>query len=181
MNLREVLETDREMLRRWRNLPEISRYMYTDHEIGPEEHALWFTEAMSDPSRRYWIILLDEQPVGLVNIYNIDRDNARAKWAFYLADPSVRGRGVGSYVEFTMLQYVFNDLGLHKLACEVLATNPDVVAMHQKFGFQVDGILRDEIRRNESFVDVVCLSIMEDEWITVEPSVRDRLSERGLI
>lgn len=181
IGLRDVLETDSEMLRTWRNLPEISEFMYSTHEISAAEHARWFAAAMADPQRRYWIILLDEKPVGLVNIYEIDIENSRAKWAFYLADPSVRGRGVGSYVEYTTLNHVFRELGLHKLACEVLSLNPRVISMHQKFGFTVDGTLRDQFIRNGEYVDVACLSIMDEEWAEIEPSLRAKLEPRGLV
>lgn len=56
MKLRDVCREDAEMLRTWRNLPEISRYMYTDHFITAKEHEAWFRRALSAPARRYWII-----------------------------------------------------------------------------------------------------------------------------
>ena len=45
--------------------------MYTDHRITDAEHARWFAGAMSDETKRYWIIELDGEPVGLANLYDI--------------------------------------------------------------------------------------------------------------
>src|SRR5207302_5934831 len=39
--LRPLETADRERLLAWRNLPEIARWMYSDHKIGAEEHARW--------------------------------------------------------------------------------------------------------------------------------------------
>ena len=90
--LKPLAEADRDRLLAWRNLPEIARWMYSDHVIGADEHARWFAGALADPGRRYWIITVDGEPVGLANLYDIDRQLGRAAWAYYLADPGVRER-----------------------------------------------------------------------------------------
>jgi UDP-4-amino-4,6-dideoxy-N-acetyl-beta-L-altrosamine N-acetyltransferase len=151
-------------VREWRNLPEIAAYMYTDHQISEEEHARWFGNAINDPLRRYWIVELDGEPVGLANLYDISIDHRRAYWAFYLASPNVRGRGVGSFAERFVIRHTFEDLDLEKLCCEVLATNAAVVKMHQRFGFQVDGTLRRHVVKFGERVDVVTLSLLRDDW-----------------
>lgn len=151
-------------VREWRNLPEISAYMYSDHVISEEEHARWFGNAINDPNRRYWIIELEGEPVGLANLYDISVDHRRAYWAFYLASASVRGKGVGSYAERFVIRHTFEDLDLEKLCCEVLATNAAVVKMHQRYGFQVDGTLRRHVIKGGERVDVVTMSLLRDDW-----------------
>jgi UDP-4-amino-4,6-dideoxy-N-acetyl-beta-L-altrosamine N-acetyltransferase len=148
----------------WRNLPEVAAYMYSDHRISESEHARWFASAMSDETKRYWIIELDGDPVGVANLYDISAAHKRAYWAFYLADQRVRGRGVGSATERFVMRHAFVDLGLDKLCCEVLATNEGVVKMHQRYGFQVDGTLRRHVIKGEDRVDVQTLSLLRDEW-----------------
>lgn len=148
----------------WRNLPEIASYMYTDHHISDGEHARWFAGAMTDESKRYWIIELDGVPVGLANLYDVSNLQRRCYWAFYLADDRVRGKGVGSFTERFVLRYVFEELGFDKLCCEVLATNEGVVKMHQRYGFQVDGVLRRHTIKAGERVDVVTMSLLRDEW-----------------
>jgi UDP-4-amino-4,6-dideoxy-N-acetyl-beta-L-altrosamine N-acetyltransferase len=138
--------------------------MYTDHEITEAEHARWFGDALERPDRRYWIIELDSQPVGLANITDISEQHRRASWAFYLADPGVRGRGVGSFTEQFVMRHAFEELGLNKLCCEVLGSNDAVVKMHQRYGFSIDGVLRQHIFKDEAYEDVVSLSITAEEY-----------------
>ena len=70
-SFRDLIPASKETIRSWRNLPEIRKYMYTDHVITPEEHDAWFQRVTSDPTCKYWIIVCDAGIVGLVNLYAI--------------------------------------------------------------------------------------------------------------
>lgn len=181
IHLRDVQVQDRDMLLHWRNLPEVAKYMYTDHIITPEEHDAWFQRMPHDSTRRFWIIVCDGIDVGLVNIYGLDHQNRRCDWAFYVADPSARGKGVGSFVEYSILCYAFDELGLNKLCCEVLDFNEAVVSMHKSFGFQQEGLFREHIIKNGQPFDVVALSILRKEWEAKRPDIEARLRSKGLL
>lgn len=180
-SLRDVQAEDKDMIFRWRNLPEVAQYMYTDHEISLAEHESWFASIFHDDKTRYWIIQCDGEDVGLVSIYDIDIANRRCYWAFYIASPNVRGKGVGSYVEYTILEHVFTQLGLNKLCCEVLGFNEAVVNMHQKFGFKQEGVFRQHRWKSGVALDVVCLAILRDEWLATSDQITQKLRERNII
>jgi RimJ/RimL family protein N-acetyltransferase len=78
VRLRPLEPIDSDRLLAWRNSPEVSAYMYTDHPISPEEHARWFAGIAGDPRREYRIIEVDGVPAGLANFYDIDRVQRRA-------------------------------------------------------------------------------------------------------
>lgn len=180
IGLRDLEAGDGERLFAWRNSPAVRPYMYTDRPIEPDEHARWFAAAPSDPRRRYWIITLDEAPVGLVNLAEIDLQHRRCAWAYYLAEPATRGRGVGAAVEFAMLDHVFGPLGLNKLWCEVLEENRAVWRLHESFGFTIEARLREHIRRQERYVDVLGMGLLAADWARVRPTPLERLSSKGL-
>lgn len=164
VRLRPLEFSDGPQVLGWRNLPDIARWMYTDHEITVPEHARWLAGAINQSDRRYWIIELDGRPVGLTNLYDIRLDHLRAYWAIYLADPSVRGRGVGSSAQRLVMRYAFEELGLERLCCEALAANEDAIRMYERHGFRVEGTLRQHIRKGSERVDVVTLGLLLDEW-----------------
>jgi UDP-4-amino-4,6-dideoxy-N-acetyl-beta-L-altrosamine N-acetyltransferase len=180
-HLRPVQHEDREQLRRWRNLPEVARYMYSDHQISEQEHAAWFDKIMRDTSSRYWIICADGDDVGLANLYDINMAHRRAKWAFYIADDRTRGKGIGTFVEYQVLRYAFEDLGLHRLSCEVLAFNEAVINMHKRYGFQQDGVFRDHVLKNSVFVDAIFLTMLEDQWPASKQLLEKHLKAKGLL
>lgn len=175
IHFRDVQPRDKDMLLAWRNRPEVARNMYNCRPITTEEHERWFASAMEDPSRCYWIITWMGKDVGLVNLCNIDRANQRAYWAFYLGSEAFQGKGIGSFVEFCILEHIFNGLKLNKLCCEVLAFNAPVVQMHERFGFRKEGMFRQHICREDGFHDVYCLAILNDEWQQKRPEILQRL------
>src|SRR5215212_1817111 len=105
--LRRMAKADRDRIMTWRNSREVAAYMYTDQVIAKEDHARWFEAALADPRRAFWVIELDGQSVGLANLYDIENTHGRCSWAYYLADPATRGKGVGAMVEYAVLQHVF--------------------------------------------------------------------------
>jgi UDP-4-amino-4,6-dideoxy-N-acetyl-beta-L-altrosamine N-acetyltransferase len=177
--LRPLARGDRERLLAWRNLPEVARWMYSDHAIRAEEHARWFEAAPEDPRRRYWIIEADSRPVGLANLYDLAPEHGRTAWAYYLADPSTRGKGIGAYVEYWMIERVFGELGLNKLWCEVLIDNEPVWRLHESFGFRREALFRQHVRKAGVPTDVVGLGLLAGDWAATREASRSRLLARG--
>jgi UDP-4-amino-4,6-dideoxy-N-acetyl-beta-L-altrosamine N-acetyltransferase len=179
--MRSLTADDSPMLLRWRNLPEIARFMYTDHTISPDEHAAWFERALARDDALYQVITSDGRDVGLVGLTEINRRHGTASWAFYIAEGSARGKGIGAFTEYTVLNFAFDELELRKVSCEVLATNPAVLAMHERFGFRREGLLREQILKPTGPVDVHRLGILDREWAEVRDVHRVALSARSII
>jgi UDP-4-amino-4,6-dideoxy-N-acetyl-beta-L-altrosamine N-acetyltransferase len=167
-------------VRHLRNQPEVRKFMYTDHEISEAEHAKWIEGLSGSTRQQVFVILIDETPAGVVSLSAINRTHGTADWAFYL-DTTLQGKGLGSQVEFWMLDYAFGAAGLEKLNCEVLEINPAVIKMHQKFGFSIEGNRRENILRDGARISVVLLGITKGEWQIRRPDlipVIKRLAER---
>lgn len=179
VTLRDLTPDDSALIHGWRNGEAVRAFMYTDHLISAEEHARWFAGIAGDDRRRYWIIEADGKPVGLANLYDIDRRHGRCAWAYYLADPSVRGAGVGSYVEFWMIEQVFGPQGLTKLWCEVLETNEAVWRLHEKHGFVREARFRRHVVKDGQAIDVLGLGLLHEEWATRREAMAARLVEKG--
>jgi UDP-4-amino-4,6-dideoxy-N-acetyl-beta-L-altrosamine N-acetyltransferase len=165
----------------WRNDPSVAQYMYTTEPISRETHDAWFTRQLEMKDRRGWVITMDGKGVGSAFLSDIDLQNRRATWAFYLADSATRGRGVGSAVEYLILEEAFGRLGLHKLCCEVLSFNQAVVTMHKKFGFVEEGLLAEHYWRDGEWVDVHVLAMFENVWAERRDEFGARLRGRNLI
>ena len=183
ISLRLMAQDDAEQVRQWRTHPDVAQYMYTQPTITPEQQEAWVKKVLVDESRRYWIIEMAGDPVGLANIVDIDRVNHKCSWAFYLADDRTRGRGVGGVVEFAVLEYVFGALKLNKLCCEVLQSNEGVIKLHKSFGFMQEGLARHHVFIEGEPRDVVQLAMLAEDWDSVRSKARtrlERLESRGV-
>lgn len=178
-SLRSLCEADRPRLLGWRASPHVSAFMYSDHQISAEEHDRWFNAIAGDRRRRFWVIEADSAPVGLTNLADIDAVHGRATIARYIADPAVRGRGVGGFAEFKVLDHAFSALGLRKLWSEVLETNAIAWRLHMAHGFQREALFRGHVVKNGHPADVVGLGLLADEWRAFRPTARQRLIDKG--
>lgn len=176
VSLRDVLPADSDCMHAWRNLPEVRKYMYSDHEISAEEHGNWFAGMMQDPSRKYWIVVSDGVDVGVTNLIQIDKRNSRCCWGFYLAN--TRGAGVGPAVQFLVIDYVFDELKLNKLCGEVFSWNERGLKLHEGFGFVREGLLRQHIWKDDQFQDIVAFGLLREEWLRTRDQIAESLRAR---
>lgn len=146
-----------------RNQPSIRKSMYTEHEIGLDEHLSWLENLRHDDRQIVFIVLVDDVVSGVVSVNAIDELHKKSDWAFYL-DENVRG-GLGAALECALLDFVFNDLMLEKLNCEVIETNQAVVKMHKKFGFVQEGFRRENIEKDGERMGVYFLGITKADWL----------------
>jgi UDP-4-amino-4,6-dideoxy-N-acetyl-beta-L-altrosamine N-acetyltransferase len=180
VTLRPLEAADGARVLAWRNSAEVAPYMYSEHRIGAAEHAAWLARALEGGDRRFWVIELDGAPVGLANLARIDAANSKCEWAYYLADPATRGRGVGAAVEYLVLGFVFETLGLNRLWCEVLAANEGVWRLHEGFGFTREALFRAHVRKGGVFQDVVGLGMLAADWPAARAAAEARLAAKGV-
>ena len=74
-----------------------------------------------------------------------------------------------------MLSYVFNELNLNKLRCEVFVSNDMVIKMHEKFGFRREAYFREHCFKKDKFEDAVGLAILKREWILVKEYYKNKI------
>ncbi|MCP4703795.1 MAG: UDP-4-amino-4,6-dideoxy-N-acetyl-beta-L-altrosamine N-acetyltransferase [candidate division Zixibacteria bacterium] len=161
---RKIEEEDLEMILQWRTMPEVSSYMYTDFVPSMDDQKKWYKRISDDPTMKYWIVTVDGEDIGVVNLIEIDKHNSRCSWGFYLGSVNVRGKGIGKSVELNILDYIFSKLKLNKVCGEVFATNEKVIKMHEKNGSIVEGTRRQHIFKNGEFHDIVEMGITKKDW-----------------
>lgn len=173
--LSKLTADDLELVRTWRNSEDVSKYMYTDANISEEMQAEWYKRVIKDDTSEYWIIEYNGKKLGLASITDISSLYDSCSWAFYLGDTSVRGAGIGSKVEYNILSYVFENLKLNKLKCEVFSFNKKVIAMHERFGFRREAHYRAHVLKNGEYHDVVGLALLKQEWKMLKDSMHTKI------
>ena len=173
--LREITINDLELIHNWRSSDEINKFMYTDVKSTLEDQYKWFEKIQSNPSCKYWMIEFDGKPLGVANIVNINHVFDSCDWAFYLGDTSIRGKGIGSKVEYLVIEHVFNVIGLNKLNCEVIEFNANVIKMHEKFGFRREAFYREHFKKSGEYHNVIGLGLLKREWEIIKPTLNKKI------
>lgn len=170
--LRKICENDLEMIMKWRMMPEVTKYMYTDPQLTIEGQKRWFKKIVSSKDEIYWIIQIDGVDIGLIDIINIDYTNKRCDWAYYIADTSFRGRGIATQLECNIYDYAFDKLNLHKVCCEVFCFNQKVISIHQKFGAVIEGTRKEHICKKGQYFDIVQMGINKEIWYSIRKNYK---------
>lgn len=165
IELRKITLGDLEQIMIWRNSKEVSQYMYTDPKLTIEMQRQWFEKIQNEKTTKYWLMALDGVRIGLMCLTDIDEHHQRCNIGHYIADASLRGRGIGGILECNINDYVFDIMGLNKVCFEVIASNKRAISLHEKFGAQIEGIRKQHIYKNGEFIDIVEMGTLKDNWI----------------
>lgn len=156
-----MVESDVELVLTWRNHQEVRRYMYTKHEISPDEHNRWFECSRQDPCKNLLIFEDEDQPIGFVSFNKLEHSE-NANWGFYLAPYAPKG--LGRRLGVAALDHAFNELKLHKVCGQVLAYNERSIQFHQSFGFKQEGVFHKQNIHDECYNSVINFGLLNHEW-----------------
>ena len=160
-------------IREIRNQPGIRAAMYTDHEIDLNEHLNWIKMVTINPKFLVFAALNKLQvPIGLFQFTELDSLHKKSNFGWYF-DEIERG-GLGTAIEYRMIEYAFNSLKLEKLNCEVLEPMTYVVNLHKKFGFVEEGFRRQNIEKNGERLGVVMLGLTKSDWLSNKHEVFEK-------
>lgn len=177
--LRAINIDDADLVLEWRNQDFVRNNMYNNNIIDYDTHIAWLQRILSNESCKYFIYEKNSIPMGVVGFYGINIENKTASWAFYLGSEKFRGAGVE--MEQLALNYAFNDLGLRKLYCEVLSFNFPVVDFHRRFGFNIEGIRKQDYIRDGIYYDIYQLALLKNEYDDFIKSIEDKLPKTYLL
>ncbi len=124
-----------EKVRLWRNTERIRRSMVNQHEISSKEHAKWLDTLKNSDSRKFWIVYVDQVPIGSVYLQDINYDDLSSEWGFYIGDERYLGHGLGKDILYKLLELVFEKMKLKVLITRVLSDNVQALSLYKKFNF----------------------------------------------
>ena len=171
---------DKASLREWRNDPAVSKWMYTNHEIGEEEHNAWFDAMLADASKVYWKIVTDGVAVGSVFLTGVSGQGKSCEWGMYLADVNARGKGAAQAACALSFRHAFNELSVDVVTCEAVAQNENAIGLYESVGYVRTGLQTDAVKRGNEMLSVVTLELTRDSWNMSESRVLQKLSEKGV-
>lgn len=108
--------------------------------------------------------------VGHVDLLNIDRHNRSLTIGRVLVgDANSRGRGIGKEIVRSALRIAFDELGMHRVGLGVFSHNTAALACYEGVGFRREGTLRDYRRYGDQYLDLIMMSMLEEEWRATRP------------
>lgn len=101
--------------------------------------------------------------IGMIALRDIEREHSVAELSYWLA-VSAWGKGYMSEAIKPVLRFGFENLSLNRIYACHMARNPASGKVLQKNGFQLEGLLRQRVKKWGVFEDVKLVSILLQDW-----------------
>jgi hypothetical protein len=166
VDLRKVAERDIEKIRKWRNSDLIQNVSYNREQISAEQQKNWFDRIKVSSNQLHWIITANGTDAGYAAIKDIDVENSRCEFAsLYIGETNLLLSGAGAFAEYKVINYVYSNFPyINKIYCEVLGFNKKVIQLHKRFGFEIEGELKQHYYINEQYENVTVLALFRHNW-----------------
>jgi RimJ/RimL family protein N-acetyltransferase len=153
IRLKKLSLEDQKQIEEWNKDPEVTQCREVDGS--------WLQEL---PSINFGIY--DKKTVKLIGdigISSIDQKNKHAEIGMAIGDKNYWGKGYGTDLVKTILDYCFNELNLNKVYLDVWEENKRAIGCYMKCGFKKDGVLREQVFRDGKYHNKWIMSVLRKE------------------
>ena len=113
-----------------------------------------------------WSIVLRESGavIGIVNYHHRKSWHGRLEIGYVLGRPYWR-QGLMREAMQPFLRYCFADLAMHRVEATIVPDNAAGIVFAESLGFEREsGVLRDRLRVDEDYRDIVMYGLLEAAW-----------------
>ena len=151
----------------WRNSPRIKQNMHNTTPVEWQEHCAWFEKLQDDNSRKFYVFLQNQRPIGVLNFS--DMNTPTPEWGCYLGETNV-WPGSGIILEVAALDFTASHSQFSHLLAQVLSFNNSANKMHKVFEYEQVSMEKGGERNGLDF-DILHYSYELKQW----PQKRDKI------
>ena len=167
VTLREIREEDLENIMRWRMAPDITRYMNTNPELTLEGQKKWLDSIRRNPDVMYWLIQVEEQPAGVINLTGLENPEGRVGWAYYVGEKRLRRMGTALSLEMGLYDHALVSLGKKAVYSDVFSLNKGVIQLHRLCGCETVEEKKAHVCKEGIWYDVTYMRMTAERWLAV--------------
>lgn len=147
----------------WFNDPEVTKYnSHGARVMTVADVEAYVARVQNSENEAVFAMIAKDKSVhvGNISLQKIDAANSSAEYAIILGDKEYWGRGIAAEASKLLLEFGFNDLGLHRIWCGTSAANISMQKLAERSGFRREGVRREAMLKNGQFVDVIEYGIL---------------------
>lgn len=158
--LREIEEEDLDLIIKWRNDPEILKWLFSYSPLSRVKQRKWYEGYLEEDTQQIFIIELKEEktPIGTIGLTDIDYKNQKGELTIIIGEKGYWGKGLGEESLKLLVKFAFNEMNFRKIKALVFSDNDKAIKMYEKCGFKEEGNFKEEIFKEGNFKDVVVMS-----------------------
>jgi RimJ/RimL family protein N-acetyltransferase len=136
ITLRRLREKDVELIRQWRNSPQINQFMEFRGNISPEKQREWF-KSVNNFDNFYYVIEYQQKDIGLINSSHIEWDTVSSEGGIFLWDEQYYETFVPVWASLCILETSYFVLGAHRSVIKTLRDNERAKKLNIHLGYEI--------------------------------------------
>lgn len=169
VEIRKFKKSDIPSKIKWINDCKNNQYLHYDLPLEYEKTVEWFEKIKDRNDRFDAVIEVDGVPVGLIGLLSIDYKNGKAEYYITLGEEKYKGKGIAKLASIKLLDYAFEKINLNKVYLKVYlyteVANRKAQLLFEKLGFKREGLLKQDVKNKDKFVDRYIYGICKEEYI----------------
>lgn len=171
VELRAITKENMNSLYKWRNDDEVSYWatgnspFFTNVSMEQLDH---FFEQVSNLNKKdecvFAVYTLEGKCIGIADYRDVDAVTHKAVIGLTIGDKEYWGKGFGTDAVQTLVKYLFLNLNMRKIQLDTWSGNKRAIRSYEKCGFQVEGVLREDVYVNGEYYDTVIMGLLREEW-----------------
>lgn len=165
--LRESTFDDCRFFAEWEQMDSVTEFFTISKGRDYEEVVTEFIRRSEDTDKLQLTVCLKagERPIGRIYISNIDDHyDSLDITRIYIADKSIRGKGLGEEALRAALLLAFEEMNLERVTLDHFTDNKIASKLYLKVGFQYEGVMRHGGKKDGKYVDLHLMSMLRDEY-----------------
>ena len=120
-----------------------------------------------DAGRSYFIIDYHGEAVGIIGAENIDEHSRRLEMRKLVGRSDLQGMGIGKRATFAFLYWAFRIRDFEKVYIYSTDVNVRNLNINNQFGFELEGVLLQELQGEKERLDVVRMGLLRSRWLSL--------------
>jgi ribosomal-protein-serine acetyltransferase len=156
--LHQLIETNRDYLRRWHPWVDILRL-----PRDVEKAIIVWQLLHAEQRGMFFGVWFRDRLCGMLNHQTLDRENRWSALSFWL-DAAHQGQGIMTSGCRTLVTHAFDTLKLNRITIECATENQRSRAIPERLGFRLEGIIRGIEMLHGRAVDHAMYGVLRSEW-----------------
>jgi len=81
----------------------------------------------------------------------------------YFGDKEYWGKGYGTDAMKVLMKFIFEEMNINKIRLGTFSFNERAIKSYQKCGFEIEGVLKDEIFKEGKYYDEIIMAVFSGE------------------
>lgn len=160
--LRKLEQRDAAYMLEWMRDDSINcNFQFPFWKMTIEKVETFIRNSFDDENRHFAITGEQDEYLGTISLKHISRKDCNAEYAIVMRKKA-QGTGIATQATREIIQYAFEEMGLHKLYLNVLEENQRARALYEKCGFTQEGIAKDAIRIRGNYYNLVWYGLVKE-------------------